>query len=119
MSEREHAFTVLDWIGAIVTAFAIVGLVSLSAYGGAFRGMYADFGDVALPALTTVVMKPFVPPLLGVVAALPLALAARRAPIRARRLAVVAAFVLACAFAAVCLVGLYMPMFELAGSIAE
>lgn len=111
------SFTVLDWIGALFAGVAIALLVSLSLYAPRFRAMYADFGDVALPTLTAIVTQPCVPPLLALVAALPLANAFRRTPLRSRRFWVAAAFVLACGFLAVCAIGLYMPIFAIAGTI--
>lgn len=115
--DARSSFTVLDWIGALFAGLAIAVLFSISLYVSRFRAMYADFGDVALPALTAIVTQPYVPPLLALGAALPLANAFRRTPLRSRRVSVAAAFVLACGFLAVCAIGLYMPIFEIAGSI--
>jgi len=111
-------FTVLDWIGTLFASGAIVALLAFPAAVGSFAAMYSDFGDVELPLLTRMVLRPWVPPLLAVAPLVLLVLGLRpQHSLRRRRLFVVSAFVVACLLAALCVAGVWMPMFELAGAV--
>ena len=86
--------------------------------GSFFEAIYADLGGMDLPALTRWVIGRWAAPamalpsigLLGY-AALP------KATLLSRRIAAVAAFVLAFSALAVCMVAIYLPIFSLADSI--
>jgi len=112
------SFTILDWLGTIVAGGAVVALLVFPGFAGHFEAMYRDFGDGALPLLTLMVLRPWVPPLLAVPPLVLLVLGLRPAPsLGRRRLLVVAAFVLASLLVALCVAGVYIPIFELAGDI--
>lgn len=109
----------LDWLGAVWTGFAVLGLLAFPLAAGSYRAMYADFGDAALPTLTHIVTQPWVPPLLAVV---PLALLINafrsNVGVGARRSSVVAAFVLSSVLVAACLWAVYLPIFDLADAVS-
>jgi hypothetical protein len=113
------AFSVLDWIGAIVSGLATLALFVFPVAAGSFRAMYADFGGGGLPALTDLVTQPWAGP---VMALLPLGLLAvgvlPTIAVGRRRLAVVAAFVLSLLLLALCAWGVYMPLFEVSGAVS-
>lgn len=113
------SFTVLDWLGAVWTGFAVLGLLAFPVVAGSFRAMYAEFGDVELPALTHFVTQPWVPPVLAVGPVVLLILGFRtRIGLGRRRFSVVMAFLLSSVLVAVCLWGVYLPLFDLAGAIS-
>lgn len=111
--------TALDRIGVALVAAAALVLFDLPLHVlPAFRGMFRDFGG-SLPAVTTLVPSPWFAPALAV-APLGLGLAAVVPPVlrlESRRRFIVAAFVADVAVIGFCIVGLYMPIFEMAGNI--
>lgn len=112
------AFTVMDWVGVVGAGLAVLGLLAFPMVAASFSAMYADFGGSSLPALTNFVTLPFTPLLL---ASVPLGLLIfglrPGVSLGHRRVQVVAAFVLSWIFVAVSVVGLYLPIFEIAGAI--
>jgi hypothetical protein len=81
--------------------------------------MFQDFGS-SLPALTELVLSSWFLPLLGVVPLILLAAGAIARPIATisvRRGLIVAAFIAGFGATALCLYALYLPVFQLAGSI--
>ena len=113
------ALTALDWIGVVLVGLGASGLVALSLVGRAFAVMYADFGATeALPVATRLALAPWCPPLLAAATVLVLAGGLRpSASIGQRRAWIVGAFVFSLLGFALCLVGLYLPLFALAGSV--
>jgi hypothetical protein len=112
-------FTSLDWIGVVVAAFSALVLAMFPLAGEAFAVMLKDFGSADdLPVLTRLATSTWFPMALAfpVIAAL-LTGVRGRGPIARRRAWIVAAFVLGCAGFAVCLVGVYLPVFALAGAV--
>lgn len=118
-SER---FTVLDWIGLLLTLPGVLALLTAPiAITPPFREMFINFGsEASLPGITRLVMKPWCPPLMAL---MPLVLAGLSASSRfslgTRRLFGVAAFFIVLIEAAVYLAGLYWPIYDLAGSITS
>jgi hypothetical protein len=113
-------FTALDWIGAatiVLLALAVMAVPFVVA--PPIVSMYEEF-EAALPTITRLVITGWFAPLL---AQLPLALLVvaliRRHKLSAARPLVALAFVLALACGALCWYGLYAPIFELAGAIAD
>jgi len=117
--ESPQSFTILDWIGALVTGGSVFGLVGFPLVGSTYVGMYEDFGaSASLPLLTRLVISGWFPPLLAATAAAPLALGLRPSrPLAQRRLWVVGAFLLGWGALGLCVVGLYLPIFALAGAV--
>jgi hypothetical protein len=112
--------TILDSIGIVVVCSALCALfVFPFTLAPSFEVMFRDFGGEPSALTRWVLSKWFAPALATVPAAcVAAALGFRRtAPIRERRSLVVAAFVLALGALALCLIGLYLPIVELAGSI--
>jgi hypothetical protein len=111
---------VLDWIGLVVVAPSVVFLLAAPlVVTPAFAAMFADFGSSSsLPAITRLAMSWWLPPVLaGVPLALVLAALTGRRPLGARRLLGVVAFLSGAAGAALYLVGMYAPVYAIAGAI--
>lgn len=117
-SSASESFTVLDWIGTAAVYILIAGLLAFPLAGRSFAWMYRDFGYTQLPRLTAWAISWWFPPLLAL---LPLGSVAQvfrsSIPLRGRRAFAVGAFVLALAGLALCLIGVYQPIFDLAGKI--
>jgi len=116
-SAGPQPFTVLDWIGTLVTGAAIAGLMLFPV--GSYRKIFQDFGSPQdLPLLTRIVLSPGFPLVLALPALVSIGLGFReRRRVSRRRTWVVAAFGLACLGFAVCVVAMYLPIFTLAGKI--
>ncbi len=115
---RDRSFTVLDWIGLLVTA-AVVGWLLQWPFvtGPAMARMFEDMGG-ALPAITVLALSR--PPVLAVAvigAILALAAALWRGPLPARRLLGVAAFVVAGGTCALLVYAIYAPILGMAAAI--
>jgi hypothetical protein len=117
LTTTPQQFTVLDWIGAVITGLTIVGLMMFPI--GSFRTMFQDFGSPHdLPLLTRVALFPGFPLILALPAVVAFVLGLRpRHPLSQRRMWIVAAFSLGCLGSALCLVAMYLPIFTLAGNI--
>lgn len=113
-------FTVLDWIGVAVVCKTIIALASLPPYlAPRFKQMFAEFGET-LPALTRwITSYPWLGPLVALVpeSLVAAGLAAPPLSLGNRRWLLVVAFLVAGGALALFVFGLYMPIFELAGSI--
>jgi hypothetical protein len=117
-----QAFTILDWIGVVVTVLALLGTCVLSLNAGVFGGMFKDLGTRGLPLLTRLVLRPWFGFLLALPSAAMVTVAVlrhQRSSLGRRRALVVVAFVLALLAAGVILVGLYQPIFSMAGAVKE
>jgi hypothetical protein len=112
-------FTILDWGGTVVAGFSAVGLLSFPVVGRSFAAVFRDFGDAErLPALTRLAISGWFPIALGLVVGTGVTLGVRQASDLGRRRAwIVGAFVVGAAGFALCLVGVYLPIFALAGAI--
>ncbi len=116
---REEQLTALDGIAAFLTA-VLVALLVLVAFvvAPSFHGMFSEFGNVALPPLTRLVLSRWFPLALAAsTAAGPVLAFVPAIPVVWRRRVLVAAFVFGFAALGVCLLGLYQPIFELTGKI--
>ncbi len=120
-SQSGNAFTVLDWIGVVYTVGQIIGLFLFPTIAVAFADMYVDFGG-ALPLLTRVVTQPWFSIVLGAICLSVFSLQWLqffKSRLKRRRAVVVLSFLLASAAMAVCVIGLYLPIFKMASPIGS
>jgi MFS family permease len=112
-------FTVGDWIGTVIAGFAATGLLLFPVVGRSFASMFRDFGDAnELPALTRLAISGWFPAALGITAVVGLGAGTRRsARLSRRRAFIVAAFIVGCVGIGLCLVGVYLPIFSIAGKV--
>jgi hypothetical protein len=116
--EGHSSFSALDWTGALLAGFGVLGLLGFPLVGRTYAGMFEDFGaHAALPRLTRLATSVWFPCVLSLPAIASLMLGFRRRPIAQRRLCVVGATVLGWGALALCVVGLYLPIFALAGAV--
>lgn len=119
MADEQASLTAGDWIGFVMAAGLVVGLLAFPLFAGPFEAMFADFGAGAhLPVLTQLALTPWFAPLLAVLpaGALGVALMPRFSRL-GRRLAIVAAFIAGSVLLAGCVVALYLPIVALSGAI--
>jgi len=110
-------FTALDWIGTVVAGCSIAAMVLFPV--GSFGAMFRDLGArEELPLLTRMALSPWfrVAFALPAVAAIALGLRAPR-PMAQRRAWIAVAFVLGGVGLGLCVVAMYLPIFEIAGKI--
>lgn len=121
MQSQVQAFTVLDWLGTVVAGFSALALAMFPITGRSFAGMFNDLGSRAeLPLLTRLATTTWFPLLLVIPVVTTLALGLRgRHALSTRRLWIVSAFLLGGVSFAVCLVGVYLPIFSIAGAIVD
>jgi hypothetical protein len=118
---RDAPVTALDGIAVLLTALLAAVLVAFPfVVAPHYEAMFRDFGASPLPPLTRLVLSARIPIGLGATTATSAVLGCVPAiPRGVRRGVIVGAFVIGCAGIAVCLVGLYLPIFRLADSIQE
>ena len=118
-AEEEERFASFDWALALGAGAGAVGLFAFPILGSAFAGMFRDLGSEAqLPLLTRLAVSLWFPPLLGVLVAIATARGIRGAlPLVRRRLWILGAMVFAGVSIGLCVIGVYMPIFTLAGNI--
>lgn len=117
---RLAQLTVLDWIGLVSVAPAVAFLLAAPlVVTPAFAELFANFGsDSNVPAITRLVMAWWLPPALALVpAALVIAAISGQRALARRRLLGVAAFLCGAAGVALYLVGMYAPIFAIAGAV--
>jgi hypothetical protein len=122
LRERESTglrLTTLDRMGAVFAGFAALALLSFPIIGRSFARMFQDFGSrERLPTLTLLAMSTWFPVSLGlIVTAMVLTGASGRLSLQVRRACIVMGFVIGGMGFALCVVGVYLPVFELAGAI--
>lgn len=118
-SGQTNAFSILDWIGIIYVVMHIIGLFVFPKIALAFGEMYADFGG-SLPNLTQIVIKPWFSISLGIICLCIFSLqwlTPVRNSLKRRRAVIVLSFLTATASSALCIIGLYQPVFRAAGAI--
>lgn len=115
----DERLTALDGIAVALTGLLATVLFAFPyLVGRHFRLMFDDFGTASLPALTNLALSTWFPSVLGAVTAIGPAVAGIPSiSLARRRRVVVAAFVFGCAAFAMCLVGMYLPIFDLADNI--
>jgi hypothetical protein len=121
MSENDtvNRLTVLDWIGIVYVVVNIIALFFFPKIAFSFEKMFEDFGG-PLPALTIIVLKPWFSILLGIFCTgifslqwiKPIKISLKR-----RRTVIVLSIITASTAYAICIIGLYKPIFNIAGSI--
>jgi hypothetical protein len=112
--------TILDWIGlAMIVPFVVALLAAPLVVTPAFASMFAEFGsEGALPAITQLVMSWWVPTALALVPiGLTIAAITGHRSLGVRRLLGVTAFLAGLGGCVFYLVGLYAPIFEIAGAV--
>lgn len=110
-----RSLTGLDIVALAVSAISLLLIVACTFMVlPHFASMFADFGG-ELPAVTRLVLTPWFPPAMGLIAPAIAAEAIARHQARTERLIV--AIVLAVALPTLGLIGLYLPIFTIAGSI--
>ncbi|MCA9551761.1 MAG: hypothetical protein KC933_17120 [Myxococcales bacterium] len=115
MAERD-TFTALDWIAAVLAGLVALGLFLFPVIViPPWRSMLAELGG-AVPGLTQLALTPWFAPAHGLVAVVLLGMGARGRLTR-RRAAVVAAFFWGAAALAANITALYLPIFQLSGTI--
>jgi hypothetical protein len=116
--EAPSNFTVLDWLGTVVTAFVVVALLLFPLVGHAFGATYRDLGSDELPMLTKLAISVWFPVLWGMIVVVGIVFGVWRAsPLWQRRAAIVGAFFVGLVGIGVCLVGVYWPLFALASTV--
>jgi hypothetical protein len=109
-----------DGIAVAITGMQAACLMAFPwVVGQSFAQMYLEFGAAGgLPLLTRLALSIPFPMSLGATTAIgPVLGCISAVPLSSRRVALVAAFLFGCAAIAVCMVGVYQPMFDLAGKI--
>ena len=112
-------FTVLDWVGLVLVLLPVSFLLTWPwLLAPAYRSMFSDFGG-ELPLLTQLVLSPWLTLAFAVVSLGLVGGAAllRGASIGNRRALAVVAFVVALVGVAMCFLGVYLPIFQLADAI--
>jgi hypothetical protein len=118
-SENANTFTILDWIGIFFVVANLLGLFAFPMVALSFKTIFMEIGGV-LPALTKVVLKPWFPILLGMICLCIFSLQwlkAIRGNLRRKRTVVVLSFFAASTAFALCVIGLYLPIFKIVGSV--
>jgi hypothetical protein len=115
--EADERPTPLDRFGFLLGGLGVVGLATFPIVGRRYAAMFSDFGG-QLPTLTLLAISWWFPVLLALVdVCLLAAFAGPWLPLRSRRASIVAALLVAGVGFALCVVGLYLPIFSLAGAI--
>jgi uncharacterized BrkB/YihY/UPF0761 family membrane protein len=113
---RDGELTSLDMVSVVVAGLAAIALAIFPFIAASFARVFKDLGG-EIPLFTRMVLVPWQPVLaLASAGAIAFGLRARR-PLRQRRVALAGAFALAFFSFAGCVIGLYLPIFALAGSI--
>ena len=117
-TDRKGTLGGADIVALCFTALGVLALIGETLYLRTFEEMFRDFGG-GLPAFTTLVLRVKLP---AVLAGSGVALAVIGIALRLRSLpgaieALIAAAVLACGGAALCLYAFYLPIYSIAGAI--
>ncbi len=116
-AKQRFTFTVFDAVGVSVGALGLPFALVASWKGPQFAALFADLGT-SLPAFTQLCLKPWIPILLGVIPISVAALTLFAQPARGGRVAaMVFTLLLALSVPTAYLMGLYLPIFEIAGHI--
>jgi hypothetical protein len=114
----EERLQSLDIAGIVTSALGAIGLFLFPLASAPFAGMFKDFGNVELPLLTRVALTTWFPISLGCLAAACAFLGVRMRSSLPRRRALILVAVLSAAGGMIaCVIGMYLPIFALAGSI--
>jgi hypothetical protein len=114
----EERLQSLDIAGIVTSALGAIGLFLFPLASAPFAAMFKDLGGAELPVLTRVALTAWFPLLLGGIASTCAFLGARlRGSISRRRALIVVAVLVAGAGVIACVIGMYLPIFTLAGSI--
>ncbi len=117
---RDERLGALDGIALFLTGLLTACILAFPfLVAPSFAAMFRDFGGFnSLPALTKLVLTRWFPLTLGATAAIgPVLACVPSIPAVHRRWVLVASFVFGCAAMGVCVVGMYAPIFALAGAI--
>jgi type II secretory pathway component PulF len=116
---HDDRLTALDGIGVVLDGLLAAALIAFPhVVTPRFEAMFNEFGSGPLPVLTRLALAMWFPTALGAAPATGLVLGCIPAVPRAvRRSALVVGFVVGLFALAACLVGMYLPIYDLAGSI--
>ena len=118
-SKSVNKFTILDWIGIFYVVIHIIALFVIPKITPFFKEMYISFGE-ALPALTSVVITPWFSIILGIICVSIFSLQWHKSikiSINRRRAVIVLSFFISGAALSLCVVGFYLPIFDMAGAV--
>ena len=123
MNEKISAnkMTIIDRIGMVYIVSNILGLLLFPNVANTFRGMFQDFGG-ELPVITLLVLKPWFSIMFAVSGAVVFSLQWHKkikTNIKHRRTVVIAAFIIVVTAAAVCVIGLYLPIFTMSQALTS
>jgi hypothetical protein len=114
----EEELTTSDWLAVVFTSLGILFCFEVAlSIGPRFKESFEGFGG-ELPALAQLVFMPWFPLLLGLIPAFMVALAlVGKTSLGFRRGLIVGAGVFSLSASALCLHGIYSPIFAIAGAI--
>ena len=118
-SQAINEFTILDWIGIVYIVGHILGLFAFPKMALTFNEMFMEFGG-SLPVLTEIVINPWFSMLLGLACICIFSLQwlkPIKSSIRRRRAVIVLSFIGATISFAICIIGIYQPIFKMASPI--
>ena len=108
----------LDVAGIVTAGLGAVGLFLFPLASGPFAAVFKDLGNADLPALTRIALSTWFPLSLGAIVSCGAVLGLRGGGSLARRRALIlGSSVLAAGGVIACVVGMYLPIFSLAGAI--
>lgn len=121
MASQREPLTALDGVAVVLALGATLAVALMLPVAQSFHGMYADLGTehAQLPWLTRAVTLPLAPLVLALAPSAALVVGWRAHALGARRIAVVVAFTLALIALALCCVGFYLPIWQIADSVAS
>jgi hypothetical protein len=116
---QREGLTALDGIAVVITGFQAAVLFAFPWLAEGFVRMLSEFcRKDPFPSLTVLAMTVWFPVMLGATAAIgPVLGCIPAVPVRVRRRVLIAAFAFGCAALGVCVMGLYLPLFEMSGKI--
>jgi hypothetical protein len=114
----EERLQSLDVAGLVLSTFGAIGLFLFPLASAPFGAMFKDLGNAELPLLTRVALTTWFPISLGGLAVACAFLGARlRGSLSRRRALILVAVIAAAGGMIACVIGMYLPIFTLAGSI--
>ena len=111
-------FSTLDRMGTVAALFAALALLSFPIFGHNFATMFQDFGSPEhLPTLTRLAVTWWFPVSLGLLVTAVILAGGSPLPLKVRRACIVVAFLVGCIGLGLCVVGVYLPVFQLADAV--
>lgn len=118
-SPRSVQFTALEWVGTTIASLGAVALLAFPLAAMSFARMFEDLGSrERMPGLTKLATSIWFPLVLAGAVIVMLAVGLRSRVERRRHALLIGALVLGVASLTLCVVGLYLPIFAIAGKIS-